>query len=123
MLNEEVKKAFAEAMKYAKVVTVEDVKSKTTYIVAGDSPEDTDIRLSKIVKKALFTGCSVTYSGGVTEWIEDNVIKRNRTCTKKKPYVSIEVAEKMKEKLGMDLRIYHCPYCNFFHLTKKEKVN
>jgi len=73
-LPEEVRKAFSEALKYAKVVTIESAHEKTMYIVAGDSPEDTNIRLSKVVKKALFTEHSVTFSDGTTQWVEDNVI-------------------------------------------------
>ena len=71
---EEVRKAFAEAFKYAKIITVDDVHSKTIHIVAGDSPEDTDRRVQELVKKSFAKGCSVTFPDGNTQWIEDQVV-------------------------------------------------
>ena len=50
-------------------------------------------------------------------------VKRLRTCVKKRPY-PVYIADRIKEsfmKRGIKLRVYHCPYCNWFHLTKKEE--
>lgn len=51
-----------------------------------------------------------------------DVVKRLRTCIKKKPYATSTIAEKVAERVkNVKLEIYYCPYCNFFHLTHKKK--
>jgi hypothetical protein len=50
-------------------------------------------------------------------------MRKNRTCVSKRPYASEIIAETMKKRLGLDLNIYYCPYCNFYHLTKRVLKN
>lgn len=69
-LTPEIKQAFAEALKYAKVVVVDTINERNYHIVIGDSPEDTEIKVKKLIKKSLFQGHSVTFEGK-TKWIED----------------------------------------------------
>jgi hypothetical protein len=51
------------------------------------------------------------------------VIRRLRTCVKKKSYASEDIAKQVIKKIGKELRAYHCPYCNWFHITHVEKKN
>ena len=44
---------------------------------------------------------------------------RRKTCVRKKPYLSYEIAEKLAKKSDISLRVYKCPYCSYFHLTKR----
>jgi len=49
------------------------------------------------------------------------------TCLRKKYYRSEEiarqVAKRVKEQRGITLYWYECPYCGYWHLTKKERRN
>ena len=51
------------------------------------------------------------------------IINKNRTCTRKVPYIYYELAEAAQKgalrKRCVELRIYKCQYCGHFHLTKK----
>jgi len=46
-----------------------------------------------------------------------------RACHSKRRYLTQVTAEakarRCTEKRGMALRVYHCPYCLGFHLTKQ----
>ena len=57
---------------------------------------------------------------------DQSMIEAERTlkmCLGKKAYYRVESAEKAAEDVklsrGVDLRIYSCPICGHFHLTKK----
>lgn len=46
-----------------------------------------------------------------------------RECIKKKRYRSLklanEIAAQALKSRGVNLRVYGCPYCNGYHLTKQ----
>ncbi len=48
---------------------------------------------------------------------------RRKTCIRKKPYLSCKVAEKVcktqSDFSGFSMRVYKCPYCSYFHITKR----
>jgi hypothetical protein len=69
----ELKQAFAEALKYAKVVTIDEGDKIIYNIVAGDFPEDTEKKVRELVDKSLKKGFFVTI-GKNTQWVEDEVI-------------------------------------------------
>jgi hypothetical protein len=48
-------------------------------------------------------------------------INRRKTCVRKRQYLSDEMAEKMCAKRDIPLRVYKCPYCLYFHITKKDR--
>lgn len=54
----------------------------------------------------------------------DDETFEERMCKRKKRYKTEmkarKVARTCKRKHGSDLNIYHCPYCDGYHLTKAE---
>lgn len=43
----------------------------------------------------------------------------DRFCKRKRCYRSTNEAKRAMRRLGARLRTYHCPMCNFWHLTKR----
>ena len=42
-----------------------------------------------------------------------------RSCTSKQPYSSEAEARAVMAMNGMKLYVYHCRYCDFWHLTRR----
>jgi hypothetical protein len=42
-----------------------------------------------------------------------------RSCTSKQPYKSEAEARAVMAMNGMKLFVYHCRYCDFWHLTRR----
>ena len=55
------------------------------------------------------------------EFIENE----ERKCSEKKAFLSRihakEASKKYKLKYGTSFKVYHCPYCNLYHLTTLKK--
>jgi predicted adenine nucleotide alpha hydrolase (AANH) superfamily ATPase len=44
-----------------------------------------------------------------------------RTCTGKVRYRSGNDAGRAKRRLSEDMKVYRCPYCHCWHLTKRQR--
>ena len=52
------------------------------------------------------------------DFLSQDMDKR-KSCTRKNAYVSYEFAERVCKSFHKELRIYKCPYCSLYHITKK----
>lgn len=53
-------------------------------------------------------------------------MSRESECLRKRSYrtarSAVLTAQKAFERRGVELRVYHCPHCGQFHLTKRLAV-